>query len=90
MMFSYRNKFEELLSTIDSIAFTSLDKRLERFFVERFGVSGITVFEGTHQDIANQLNSSREVISRLLSNLEKDGRIITSRNRIDYSGIIKK
>jgi CRP/FNR family transcriptional regulator, anaerobic regulatory protein len=90
MMFSYRNKFEELLKTIDSIAFTSLDKRLERFFEERFEVTGKTVFIGTHQDIAIQLNTSREVISRLLSHLEKSGKIITSRNRIDYSGLIKK
>jgi CRP/FNR family transcriptional regulator len=90
MMFSYRNKFEELLNTIDSIAFTGLDKRLERFFTERFSISGKMVFNGTHQEIATQLNSSREVISRLLGNLEKNGRIITSRNHVDYTGLIKK
>lgn len=90
MMFSYRNKFEELLNTIDSIAFTGLDRRLERFFKERFDITGKTIFSGTHQDIAIQLNTSREVISRLLSHLEKNGSIVTSRNRIDYSGIVKK
>ena len=90
MMFSYRNKFEELLKTIDLIAFSSLDKRLEKFFEERFSVTGKTMYKGTHQDIALQLNTSREVISRLLSHLEKNGKIITSRNLIDYSGLIKK
>jgi CRP/FNR family transcriptional regulator len=90
MMFSYRNKFEELLNTIDLIAFSSLDKRLESFFEERFSVTGKTIYKGTQQEIAIQLNTSREVISRLLSHLEKNGKIITSRNLIDYSGLIKK
>lgn len=90
MMYSYRKRFEELLDTIDSIAFMKLDERLIRFFEDRFRSTGKSYFNGTHQDIASLLNSSREVISRLLRNLEKNNLIVTERNSIDYSGLIKK
>jgi CRP/FNR family transcriptional regulator len=90
MMYSYRKRFEEILDTIDSIAFMKLDERLIRFFEDRFRSTGKSYFTGTHQDIASLLNSSREVISRLLRNLEKNNLVVTERNSIDYSGIIKK
>lgn len=90
MMYSYRKRFEELLSTIDAIAFMKLDERLIRFFEDRYRSTGNVVFSGTHQDIASQLNSSREVISRLLRNLEKQNLVITERNSIDYTNIVRK
>jgi CRP/FNR family transcriptional regulator len=89
MMYSYRKRFEELLDTIDSIAFMKLDERLVRFFEERFKSTGKTIFNGTHQDIALQLNTSREVVSRLLSNLEKNNLVITERNSIDYTNLVR-
>jgi CRP/FNR family transcriptional regulator len=89
MMYSYRRRFEELLDTIDSIAFTKLDERLIRFFEERFKSTGKTTFDGSHLDIAIQLNSSREVISRLLRNLEIRNLLTTGRNNIDYTNLVK-
>jgi len=90
MMYSYRRRFEELIDTIDAIAFLKLDERLIRFFEERYRLTGKTFFTGTHQDIAMQLNTSREVISRLLRNLEKKNLLITERNSIDYTALVKK
>lgn len=90
MMYSYKKRFDELLETIDSIAFTKLDERLIRFFEERYRSTGKTEFPGTHQDIALQLNTSREVISRLLRNLEKRRLVVTERNSVDYSAMVKK
>ncbi|MBW6502441.1 MAG: Crp/Fnr family transcriptional regulator [Bacteroidales bacterium] len=90
MMYSYKKRFDELLETIDSIAFTKLDERLIRFFEERYRSTGKTEFSGTHQDIALQLNTSREVVSRLLRNLEKRELVITERNSVDYSALVKK
>ena len=90
MMKSYHHRFSELLDTIDSIAFMRLDGRLERFFEERYRSTGKTQFIGTHQDIATQLNTSREVISRLLRHLEIKNYVITERNSIDYSNMVKK
>jgi CRP/FNR family transcriptional regulator len=90
MMYSYKKRFDELLDTIDSIAFTQLDQRLVRFFEDRFRSTGNPVFKGTHQEIAIQLNTSREVISRLLRNLEKQNLIITGRNSVDYTNLVRK
>jgi CRP/FNR family transcriptional regulator len=67
-----------------------LDERLIRFFEDRYKSTGKTIFPGTHQDIALQLNTSREVISRLLRNLEKKNLVITERNSVDYSALVKK
>ena len=88
MMYAYRKRFDELLETIDAIAFMELDERIKRFFEARFKATGEKVFNGTHQDIAYQLNSSREVISRLLKKMEQKGMVKLSRNEIDFSSLI--
>lgn len=80
---SYRNRFEELLKTIDAIAFTGMDQRLEYYLVNQSKVLG-NVLKMTHQDIANDLNSSREVISRLLKKMEARDWLILHRNSIEW------
>ena len=90
VMRSMQMRFDELLNALDSIAFMKMDDRLEKFFTDRFHSSGSRVFEGSHQDVALALNSSREVISRLLKQMEKKGMIRLSRGRIDYSPLCDK
>jgi CRP/FNR family transcriptional regulator len=90
MMYSYKHRFDELLDTIDAIAFMKLDDRLVRFFKDRYKSTGRTIFDGTHQDIALQLNTSREVVTRLLRTLEKNNKVITGRNSVDYTNLINK
>jgi len=85
VMRSMQKRFDELLDALDSIAFMKMDDRLVKFFTDRFRSTGASVFEGSHQDVALAMNSSREVISRLLKQMEKKGLVILSRNRIDYS-----
>ena len=88
VMQTFQNRFRELLDTVDAVAFMKLDERLVKHFIDRNQNSGASTFTGTHQDLALQLNTSREVISRLLKKLEKDGKIKLSRNFIDFSGLL--
>jgi len=88
VMQTFQNRFRELIDTIDSIAFLHLDERLVRYFTDRYKKSGLTTLNETHQDLALRLNTSREVISRLLKKLEKDGKIKLSRNFIDFTNLV--
>lgn len=88
IMQTFQNRFQELIDTVDTIAFMKLDERLIKYFTIRHSTSGSTIFNGTHQDLALQLNTSREVVSRLLKKLEKDGKIKLSRNFIDFSNLV--
>ena len=78
---TYQHRFEELLNTIDSIAFHNLDDRLSQLLKQKSEKEGREL-KTTHQELANQLNSSREVISRLLKQMERKGKIQMGRNKI--------
>jgi CRP/FNR family transcriptional regulator len=82
---SYRNRFEELLKTIDAIAFSNMDERLE-FYLKRQVAHFGNNLKLTHQEIANDLNSSREVISRLLKKMEAKHFLALHRNSIEWLG----
>lgn len=80
---SYRSRFEELLQTVDAIAFSNMDERLEHYLekqVEKLGRN----LKITHQEIAHDLNSSREVISRLLKKMETRKDLLIHRNSIEW------
>jgi CRP/FNR family transcriptional regulator len=80
---TYRRRFDELLTVIDHIAFRNMDERLE-FYLKRFaGKTGKKMLDLTHQQIADDLNSSREVISRLLKKMEQIGKVKLHRNAIE-------
>ena len=81
---TYNLRFNELLQTIDSIAFMKMDERLYKYLVDKVKATDKTTLRITHQEIAYELNTSREVISRLLKHLEKQGSIELSRNRIEF------
>lgn len=79
---TYRSRFEELLVVIDNIAFKNMDERLEWYLKQQAAKLGNNIHL-THQQIANDLNSSREVISRLLKKMEKNQAVILHRNSIE-------
>lgn len=87
VMNNYRARFEELFNTIDSIAFHKLDERLISFLKTKSRAKKSNILKATHQEIADDLNSSREVISRLLKQLEKDGKIALGRNKVELKNI---
>ena len=80
---SYRMRFDELLNTIDSIAFMKMDERLIKYLLDKKQATGSYIIQKTHEEIAGELNTSRDVISRLLKKLEKDDIIEQKRNRIE-------
>ena len=80
---SYRSRFEEMLKTIDAIAFSKMDERLEDYIKKQVARLGNNL-KMTHQDIATDLNSSREVISRLLKKMEAKNWLLIHRNSIEW------
>jgi CRP/FNR family transcriptional regulator len=88
VMSSYRKRFDELFNTIDSIAFKKLDERLISYLKTKGKAKGTMLLKSTHQDIAYDLNSSREVVSRLLKQLEREGKIVLGRNQIDLCSLL--
>ncbi|MDB4028202.1 Crp/Fnr family transcriptional regulator [Flavobacteriaceae bacterium] len=79
---SYHNRLNEMLHTIDSIAFDNMDQRLLNYLKEKARITQSKIIENTHQEIAYDLHSSRVVISRLLKKLENIGKIKLHRNYI--------
>lgn len=79
---SYHNRLNEMLETIDSIAFLKMDERLLKYLKDKARVTHDNMIATTHQQIAYELHTSRVVISRLLKKMEKLGKIKLYRNQI--------
>lgn len=82
VMRSFNERFIELLKSIESIAFHKLDERLIAYLKEKQRLSGSSVIKASHSTIADELATSRVVISRLLKQLENEKKIILYRNEI--------
>lgn len=82
IMYSYNIRFKELLSTIDAIAFAQLDQRLIKYLSKKIELTQKKEFQITHKQIALDLNTTREAVSRLLKKMEQMGLLELSRNRI--------
>lgn len=82
VMRSFNERFIELLKSIESIAFHKLDERLIAYLKEKQRLSGSSVIKASHSIIADELATSRVVISRLLKQLENEKKIILYRNEI--------
>ena len=82
VMKTMRARFNELLKTIDQIAFQKLDERLVHYLKQKSQATGSTIINALHEQIANELATSRVVISRLLKKLENDQKLLLYRNQI--------
>ena len=82
IMRSFNERLLELLKSIESIAFHKLDERLIGYLKEKQRLSGSSVIKASHYLIADELHTSRVVVSRLLKHLENDKKIILYRNEI--------
>lgn len=80
---TYRKRYEELLQTIDHIAFRNMDERLEFYLRRHRDSMQSNILKITNTEIAQELNSSREVISRLMKKLSEDGKVRLLKNGIE-------
>ncbi len=79
---NYNNRMKEFLNTMDTIAFMKMDQRIMKYLEKASEALQTKMINITHQEIANDLSTSRVVVSRLLKQLEKEGKINLYRNRI--------
>lgn len=79
---SYHTRMLELMESIDAIAFMNLDQRLLKYLSDQAKILGSLEIHLTHQQVADDLHSSRVVISRLLKQLETKGEIKLARHKI--------
>ena len=79
---SYRERFEELLELIDHIAFRRMDEQLV-YYLKRYQEKlNTNIVSTSFTEIAAELNSSREVISRLMKKLSERGVVDLQRNQV--------
>lgn len=86
---SYRERFEELLQTIDHIAFRSMDERLLFYLKRHLEKFRTTIITTSFTEIAQDLNSSREVISRLMKKLSEKGVVQLHRTHVELVNLEK-
>ena len=84
---NYHTRMMELMESIDAIAFMNLDQRVLKYLRDQAKLLGSLEILHTHQEVAEDLHSSRVVISRLLKQLEIKGIITIQRNKIVLKSI---
>ena len=80
---SYNHRIDELFETINHIAFEKLDERLISYLEKKSDLNSSKILSIKHQDIADDLNTSRVVISRLLKKLENKNYLKIHRKSIE-------
>ena len=81
---SYNIRLNEMLAAIDNLVFNSMEDRLRNYLKDKAWVNKSQVINVSHARIADDLHSSRVVISRLMKKLEKEGLIKQTRNKVEY------
>jgi len=80
---TYSKRFAELIEVIDLIAFNNMDKQVLHYLQERAKAAGTNALYITHQQIADELHTHREAISRLLRTMEQKNMVKLGRNTIE-------
>lgn len=79
---SYGKRLDELMMLVEEVAFRRMDQRLEEWLAQRRHLGTIAI---THQELAVELGTAREVVSRLLKELERQGKVSLGRGKIEFS-----
>jgi CRP/FNR family transcriptional regulator, anaerobic regulatory protein len=76
------SEFIDVIKTVDDVTFKKMDERLVNFLKEKSKLTGSSLINLSHQQIADEMGTNRVVISRLLKKLENDKRLLLFRNQI--------
>jgi len=79
----YNLRYSDLLTTIHQLLFERMDKRLLDYLVNKSLLTGRNPIKISHRQIAAELGTAREVISRIMKKLENDGKIRQEANTIE-------
>ncbi len=82
----YTIRFEELVQVVNELAFSRVDERLLDLLQTRAKLAGGSLIQATHQQLADELGTAREVVSRLLKKLEQEKRVELGRGKIIWLG----
>lgn len=80
---NYLSIFKKIVSRVSTLAFYSLEQRVYFLIQEKSRLTGKNIVETTHEELARELGSTREVITRILQQLEKDNLIVVKRGKIE-------
>jgi CRP/FNR family transcriptional regulator len=78
----YHKRFEELLEVVNAVAFKKVDERLLLLLDKKVDLNNNKTVFITHEQLANELGTARVVVSRLLKQLEDNGKVKLGRNKI--------
>ncbi len=81
---SFQLRVNELLDAVDNLAFLNMEERLFYYLRDKALINGSEELVITHREVANDLHTSRVVVSRLLKKLEQEGKLEVKRNRIVF------
>ena len=79
---TFLNRYTELLNTINDLSFKHVDERLYNYLIQYHHRQGDEKVRLTHQKLANELGTTRVVVSRILKDIEKSGQVQLSRGAI--------
>ena len=83
----YDKRFSDVMNMVNDAVFHKLDKRVINYIRQQISVTGNNPVKLTHREIANNLGTSREVVSRVLKKIENEGEIFQSKEGI---GVFEK
>lgn len=79
----YNLRYNDLLKTIHHVLFDKMDKRLYDYLKEKLVMTNKNPLKISHRQIANEMGTAREVVSRLIKKLENEGKLKQHTNSIE-------
>ena len=86
---TFSKRFDEILKVLENVVFHNMDERLSTYLIEKSTILKTQTIYSSHKEIEDDLVTSREVISRLLKQMEKKGLLELSRGKIKLSRLLE-